>query len=102
MSVARCQREVSSREYAEWWANQTFDPIGASRDDYRIATLTSLVYNAVKKPRARATTANDWMPQFDGGGPKRQSPMEMRAQMMLITKVQNSKMKQASSGTVNS
>lgn len=100
MSVARCQREVSSREYAEWWANQKFDPIGAARDDYRIATLTSLVYNAVKKPRSRATTAQDWMPQFDGET-RRQSPMEMRAQLMLVMKVQNSKLKRADSGTVN-
>ena len=55
---------MSSREYAGWIAFDRIEPIGPHRQDLRIAQLCSLFANA-HLPRAKRTTASDFMPWGD-------------------------------------
>jgi hypothetical protein len=45
MSVARCQAEVSSAEFAEWLAYHQIEPFGTRMDDLRAGAFTAAIYN---------------------------------------------------------
>jgi hypothetical protein len=71
------------------------EPIGGFRDDFRIAMLCDLVFQAVqavagRKGRRRKSSPMDWMPWGDGVGlpdePKRQSLESMKAALESIAK----------------
>ena len=89
MSVARCQSEVDSQEFAEWMADY-----GIRRweheDDERAALLAAVTVNHSFSPPKVPAKVKDFMPHAvviekhpDGFiMPKVQSPAEMRSEWM--------------------
>ena len=78
MSVARAQREIDAREFAEWMAYDNIEPFGEQRADWRIAQLCCLVANSLggKGPPA---TLKEFM--MDTSRKVRQSAGQMLAVM---------------------
>lgn len=65
MSVARAQREISSREFAEWMAYDLIDPIGARRADYHAALIAASIFNARRtKDSQHYYEPSEFMPTF--------------------------------------
>ena len=100
MSLAQCQREVSSHEFAEWSAYMQIDPMGEARADWRMAQLTSLVYNAVRGKGKKATETKDWLPKFDDEQ-TRQPVEQIKAELKLIAKRHNNAREVRQRGNLN-
>ncbi len=69
MSVARAQREISSREFAEWMAYDRIDPIGRDRDDWRAVFLATLLANIHRPKGKRPYRLKDFWPRWDNTEP---------------------------------
>ena len=64
--VAQLQREISSREFAEWLAFYRLEPFGEERADLRMAVLAALIANVNRNPKKRRVfTPEDFMPKFE-------------------------------------
>jgi len=85
MSVARCQAEVNSREFAEWQAYRRIEPWGLERGDLNAAMVCAVIAN-VNAAKGRRYKPSDFMPRFDA--PRRQSAEEMQRRLMGIIKMQ--------------
>jgi len=64
--------ELTSVQLSEWEAYDRLDPIGKWRDDFRIASLTSVVtniartlYHDSKKGELVLTSPSDYMPKWN-------------------------------------
>lgn len=74
MSVARAEREISSREFAEWFAlDKLVEPFGDERADLRAGIIASTVANSV----GNKTTAADFVLEF--GEPEEERPKRTQA-----------------------
>lgn len=83
MSVKQAQREIDSREFAEWVAEYRIEPWGEIRSDLRAGIIASSVLAPYCK-KGQGPRPIDLMPNF---GDKRttrprQSEAEMRAVMV--------------------
>lgn len=88
MSVARCQQEVSSAEFAEWIAFAQVDgPWWSERGDLQAAIVASTLAN-VHARKGRRYTPRDFMPYRDAR-PREQSISDMRAVMAAFTAAHN-------------
>ncbi len=58
-SVAECQRTVSSKEFIEWVAFDSIEPIGSRVTPDLLALLISLFVNVYSKPGTRALLPQD-------------------------------------------
>jgi hypothetical protein len=62
MSVAKCQREVSSAEFGEWVAYASIEPFGSHMDDVRMGTIASVVANSQLSKNATPYKPIDFAP----------------------------------------
>lgn len=90
--------QLTSAQLSEWEAYDRLDPIGQSRDDFRMAKLASVIANAViqvhGKKGAKLTVPKDFMPEWDVEKLKRQQTVEeMKQAMLAIASAQNKKLK---------
>ena len=76
MSVRQAQREIDSREFAEWIAYDRIDPFGEERADWRVGQLTAMVANLFTKRGQAKAKATDFMYQDK---PKRQTLAQQRS-----------------------
>lgn len=67
MSVWRAQREVSSREFAEWMAYATLEPFGPEREDQRAGVVAATLANINRdsKLRPEPYSVEDFFPRHD-------------------------------------
>lgn len=78
MSVARCQQEVSSAEFAMWMAYYQVEPFGEERADWRAAIMPVMFANAFKGQGGRTYQISDFM--YSGKKPRRrQTAAQMEA-----------------------
>ena len=89
---------LTSKQLSEWEAYDRLDPIGAWRDDFRLAYLSSLLTNLTisvhGKKGTQSTNPMDFMLDWDLGKvkePKKQTTEEMKAVLMGLAKHQNRK-----------
>ncbi|TGP43471.1 hypothetical protein EN871_16825 [bacterium M00.F.Ca.ET.228.01.1.1] len=68
MSVARCQAEVSSAEFADWLAYHQIEPFGEQMADLRAGAITAAIYNVNRdtKRRPEPFGPSDVIPWIDG------------------------------------
>jgi len=68
MSVARCQAEVSSAEFADWLAYHQIEPFGSQMDDLRAGAVTAAIYNVNRNTEKRPQPFGpcDVIPWLDG------------------------------------
>jgi len=64
MSVFRAQREISSKEFAEWMAYDRIEPGEPHRSDWRSAMLAWVISQAMSSKRTR-TKISDFLPKFE-------------------------------------
>jgi len=98
--------QLTSKQISEWEAYDRIDPIGAWRDDFRIAKIESLITNIVQQLYAKkgytptVTTPLDFMVDWTGDRkeeePKKQSVEEMKSILMGIAKTQNKRIERNS------
>lgn len=76
MSVKRAQREVDSREFAEWMAYADVEPFGPEREDYRAGVIAALTANVNRDPKQRQQPydVEDFFPRY---GHKEAPPAEV-------------------------
>lgn len=73
MSVRRAQREIDSREFAEWAAEYRIEPWGEVRQELRNGILASLAVNVAGGKSKPA----DFMVKFDQPQKKRQTAEQL-------------------------
>lgn len=58
---------MSSREFTEWMAYDTLDPIGQERADLRAGIIASTVANTARdeKKHPKPFSADEFMPEFE-------------------------------------
>lgn len=66
MSVARAQREIDSREFAEWMAYSIIEPFGPEREDQRAGMVAALIANVYRdsKKKSDPYTVEDFFPRY--------------------------------------
>lgn len=82
MSVARCQAEVSSKEFTTWQAMFAMEPFGDVRADLRNGILCALVANLMTKGKRKR--ASDFMPDFDVEEDREMTPEEAHARLRAM------------------
>lgn len=60
MSVRRCRREVSAREFYDWQLYQRIEPLAADRTEFMLAQLTAHVVSALD---GQAHKPGEFMPK---------------------------------------
>ena len=79
MSRKQAQREIDSREFAEWVAEYRIEPWGELRSDLRAGIIASAALAPWSK-KGREPRPIDLMPKFGGEAKRpRQSEAEMKA-----------------------
>ncbi|AET90680.1 hypothetical protein BSFA1_10950 [Burkholderia sp. SFA1] len=75
MSVASCQAEVDSAEFAEWIAYHQIEPFGTQMEDLRAGVIAAATYNVNRdtKKRPEPLGPSDVIPWI-GGLTKRDEP----------------------------
>lgn len=63
--MARAQREISAREFAEWIAYDAIDPIGRERDDWRAAAILTMLANIHRGKGKPAYKLKQFWPNWD-------------------------------------
>jgi len=55
---------MDSREFAEWMAFASLEPVGDARSDFQAALVSSIVANTARDPKKRKKpfTAQDFLP----------------------------------------
>lgn len=92
MSVRRAQKEIDSREFAEWMAFGRIEPWGEERDDIRSAMLLQFLFNSFRGEKQKAAKLEDFLMRFDADGPrKKQTGVEMQNILKQFTAVHNRK-----------
>jgi hypothetical protein len=82
MSVARCQREVSSAEFGEWIAYYSIEPFGDRIDDLRAGTIASVIANIHRSkdtPPFKPLDLLPWVKADKPEAPKQRTPEEIAA-----------------------
>ena len=65
MSVSRAQKEIDSREFAEWLAFDRVEPQGEFRADLRAGIIAAVIANVNRGRGTPAFKPADFMPDFD-------------------------------------
>jgi len=78
MSVKRCQKEVDSREFAEWIAYNNSEHFTIDRTEYMLAILCSLTANL----HGKKTTYDDFL--LTQNTRKKQSPLVMEKTLEVL------------------
>jgi hypothetical protein len=76
MPVSELLSRTDSHELTEWMAYEQIDPFGEWRADWRAAMLASVMANIWRGKNTKATTPDDFMPEF--GPRKEQTWQDMR------------------------
>lgn len=84
--------QLTSAQLSEWEAFNRLEPVGEFRRDYRIATLTSIIYNFAssfggKSGKRVVSKPQDfmlWLDQPEKGSEKEQSVDEMKEAVFAI------------------
>lgn len=84
MSVRRAQREIDSREFAEWIAYDGIEPFGEDRGDLRAGIIAATIANANRGKNSSPFHPKDFMPDFERKH-KQQTDEEMQAFMRSVT-----------------
>lgn len=86
---------MSSSQLSEWEAYYSLSPSGEDKEDFRIASLCSIITNIAIKAwgskGSKLTTPKDFMPDWAGEKKKGQSIEEMKAVLLSIAAKQNKK-----------
>lgn len=82
MSIRRAQREIDSREFAEWVAEYRIEPWGEIRSDLRAGIVASAALAPYCK-RGQEPRPIDLMPKF---GKQATRPKQSEAEMKAIWK----------------
>ena len=94
------EEELTSFQISEWEAYDHIDPIGTWRDDFRTASLASLITNIVlhlyseKGKTPKILTALDFMPDWTGEREKesmKQDTESMKQMLLEMAERQNKK-----------
>jgi len=91
------KKGLTLKQLQEWEAMDRIDPIGSWRDDFRMSILASTVTNLAigihGKKDTKPSTPAEFMPDWVGEPVevKKQSPQEMKAILLSLTKHQNKK-----------
>jgi len=83
MSISRCQREISSPEFAEWIAFDRLDPIGREREDRNAGLVAMMIANANRDPKAHpeAFGIDECTIHYDRAAIRQESPGVMAAKI---------------------
>ena len=73
MTVKQAQREIDSREFAEWMAEYWIEPWGELRADLRSGIIASVLANV----NGNKTKPSDFMPKFNEQPKKAQTEEEL-------------------------
>ena len=82
MSVARLQREVDSREFAEWIAFNSTDPFSVNRTEGMLSILCALVANQHLKKGMKPFHPEDFIPKYST--PKRESSEDLYTKFRAV------------------
>lgn len=68
MSVRQAQREIDSREFAEWMAYANVEPFGPLREDQRAGVVAAILANVNRDSEARPEpfTVDEFFPRYEG------------------------------------
>jgi len=80
MSVARTQREISSREFGEWMAYDEISPGDPERADLRAALISCTMANVMKTKKGRPLQIKNFLLKFDL--PARKTAEEVKAKLL--------------------
>jgi len=89
MSVSQAQGVINAREFAEWMAYDSLDPIGSTRSDLRAGIIASTIANVNRGKNGQSFKPDDFMPQFDK--PK-QSAQSIASTMMQFARAHNNQL----------
>lgn len=81
------KKRCSVREFAEWIAYDMIEPIGAQRDDFRMAVLATVVARSAGSKTAKPS---DFMPKFEE---KVQTVDEMRRRFERFVEEHNARLR---------
>lgn len=70
--------------FHEWIAYNECSPIGEWRADHRAAMVACTMANVMRGKKGRRARMKDFMPQFGPKVGRRQSPAEMKANIMMF------------------
>lgn len=86
---------LTSEQVSEWEAYDRLDPIGEWREDFRMASLQTTIFNLALqihgKKGAKLAEVKDFLPEWDSEGkvPKVQTMEEMKAWALNFAQVHN-------------
>jgi hypothetical protein len=83
MSVKRCQQEIDSQEFAEWYADYCIEPWGEFRDDLRMALAMFQVFCMKGGKRLKVA---DFLLKFEKSKTQ-QTPAEARKIMLTAMRL---------------
>lgn len=89
--------QLTLKQLQEWEAYDVIDPVGKWRDEFQIASLSSLIVNIVNQlyhkegETPKIVSAIDFMPDWSGEKKqsKKQSVEEMKQVLLGIARTQN-------------
>ena len=90
MPVARAQKEISSKEFAEWMAYEQLSPGYPEREDAQAAVVAQTVYNMMRA-KGRARPLKDFLLNFRV--PERRPAEEMMMTLLSWAKAMNARRK---------
>ena len=62
--VSELQARMSSREFSEWIAFQSREPLGERRNDLNSGMVAQIIANANRGKKQRAFKLKDFLPEF--------------------------------------
>jgi len=65
MSIRQAQREIDSREFAEWMAFFRLEPFGREAEDRPAALVASTIANVKRSKHRKAYTLDDFTLRYD-------------------------------------
>ena len=82
MSVARAQREINSKEFAEWIAYERIEPGDPIRSDWRSAMIAWVISQTMATKKTKMEI-KDFMPKFGENLPEDKKDWRSIKQKML-------------------
>ena len=89
MSVGQAQRQIDSREFAEWMARERQEPRGRERGDIQAALIASVIANVNRGKRQRPFKLKDFLLSWMHKGTRRQTVEEQRAIFSAFAQAHN-------------
>jgi len=89
MSVRRAQQEIDSREFGEWLAYMSREPLAEDRADYQTALLALITASAYSS-KGKQPKLEDFLPDYWGERkPQKMSMGEMKSMVMAWANAAN-------------